>query len=117
MLPTLKYRRLHGDMIEVFKIVHDFYHLEAAVKLNFNTFSTTRGNKYKFQKSSCSYNIRKYSCNSRVVNMWNSLPNDVVGADIINTFKNHLDKYWSNQDVLFNFNADLNGTGSLPICM
>jgi len=49
--------------------------------------------------------------------MWNSLPNDVVEIDSIDTFKNRLDKYWSNQDVLFNFNADLIGTGSLPICM
>jgi len=43
-----------------------FYHLEAAVKLNFNTFSTTRGNKYKLQKSSSHYNIGKYSFSSRV---------------------------------------------------
>jgi len=35
-LPTLKYRRLHGDMIEVFKIVHNYYDSEAAVKLNIN---------------------------------------------------------------------------------
>jgi len=51
--------------------------------LNFNTFSVTRGNKYKLQKSSCHYNIRKYSIRSRVlvVNMWNSLPNDAVEAD------------------------------------
>jgi len=47
--------------------------------------------------------------------MWTSLPNEVVEADTINTFKNRLDKYWSNQDVLFNFNALLIGTGSLPI--
>ena len=45
-LPTLKYRRLRGDMIEVFNMVHKY----AAVKLNFNVFSTTRGNKYKLQK-------------------------------------------------------------------
>jgi len=32
--------------------------------------------------------------------MWNSLPNDVAG-DTVNTFKNQLDKNWSNQDVLF----------------
>jgi len=57
MLPTLKCRCLHGDMIEVVEIVHDFYHLEAAVKRNFNTFSTTRGNKYKLQKSTCHYNL------------------------------------------------------------
>jgi len=40
--------------LPVFEIVHDICHLEVAVKLNFNTFSTTRGNKYKLQKSSSS---------------------------------------------------------------
>jgi len=49
--------------------------------------------------------------------MWNSLPNDIVEAETINTFMNHLDKHWSNQDVLFNFHADIAGIGSLPICM
>jgi len=51
--------------------------------------------------------------------MWNSLPHYVVlvEADTINTFKDQLDKYWCNQDVLFNFYADLIGTGILPICM
>jgi len=33
----------------------------------------------------------------------NSEPNDMVEADTINAFKNRLDKYWSNQDVIFNF--------------
>ena len=116
-LPTLKYRRMRGDMIEVFKIVHNYYDSEAAVKLHFNTFNTTRGNMYKLQKFMCHYNIRKYSFCPRVVNMWNSLPNDVVEADTVNTFKNRLDKHWYNQDVLFDFNADLIGTGSTPICI
>jgi len=49
--------------------------------------------------------------------MCKSLPTDVVEADTINTFKNGFDKYWFNQDVLFKFNADLIGTGLLPICM
>jgi len=49
--------------------------------------------------------------------MWNSLPNDVVEADTINTFKNRLDKYWSNQEVLFNFDTDLIGTVSQPVCI
>ena len=49
-LPTLKYRRLGGDMIEVFNIIHNYYDSEAAEKLNFNTLNTTTGNMYKLQK-------------------------------------------------------------------
>jgi len=36
-LPTLKYRRLHGDIIDVFKLVHNYCDSEAVVKLKFNT--------------------------------------------------------------------------------
>jgi len=32
-LPTLKYRRLHGDMTEVFQTVHKYYDVCAVVKL------------------------------------------------------------------------------------
>ena len=31
-LPTLKYRRLRGDMIEVFKIIHNYYDTRASIK-------------------------------------------------------------------------------------
>jgi len=117
-LPTSKYRRLHGNMIEVFKLVHNYYDLEAAVNLNFSTCSvTSRVNMYKLQKFNCHYNLRKYSFSSRVVNLWNSLPNDVVEVDSINIFKNRLDKYWTNQEVFYDFNADISGTGDLPICI
>jgi len=49
--------------------------------------------------------------------MWNSLPNDVVEAETINTFNNRLDKHRSNQDVLLNSHADITGIRCLPICM
>jgi len=41
----------------------------------------------------------------------------VVESDTINTFKNKLDKHWSIQEVLFDFNADLTGTGGQPVCI
>ena len=116
-LPTLKYRCLRGDTIEVYKIVHNYYDSKTAVKMKFNSFQTIRGNNYKLQKYICHYNLRKYSFCSRVVNVWNSLPNNVVEADTIKISKNRLDKHWLNQQVLFNFNADLTGSGSVPICM
>jgi len=63
------------------------------------------------------YNLRKFAFCTRIVNMWNSLPNAVVESDTINTFKNRLDKHWSNQEVLFDFKADLTGTGGQPVCI
>jgi len=44
-LPTLKYRQFRGHMIEVFKLIHNFYDTAASVKLNFNPVGSTRGNK------------------------------------------------------------------------
>ena len=38
--------------------------------------------------------------------------NFVVSAETINTFKNRLDKFWSDQDVLFDYKADLHGIGN-----
>jgi len=52
-----------------------------------------------------------------VVNIWNSLPDSVVDADTLNTFKSRLDKHWLDQDVLYNFHSELTGTGGASICM
>jgi len=34
--------------------------------------------------------------------MLNSLPDYVVSAETVNTFKRRLDKFWSDEDVLYN---------------
>ena len=77
-LPTLKYRRMTGDMIEVFKILHNYYDSEVAPKLTLNNVSVTRGNSLKLLNQSFHYDLRKYSFPARVVNIWNSLPNVVT---------------------------------------
>ena len=41
-----------------------------------------------------------------------NLPNWVVSANTSNTFKSRLDKFWQNQDVIYNFKAQIHGTGS-----
>ena len=61
------------------------------------------GNKYKLQNSANDYKLRKFSFCSRVVNIWNSLPDSVVDADTHNTFKSRLDKQWLDQDVFLLF--------------
>jgi len=46
---------------------------------------------------------------------WNSLPNFIVSAGTINTFKNRLDKFWSDQDILYDHKADLHGIGNRSV--
>ena len=56
-------------MIEVFKIIHNYYDTGASVKLNFNAVGSTRGNTFKLRKDMCRYDITKYSCCYLVVNV------------------------------------------------
>jgi len=56
--------------------------------------------------------LRKFSFGVRVINIWNSLPEKVVSADTVQTFKNRLDTFWSNQDIVFNYKANIKGSTS-----
>ncbi|XP_062620616.1 uncharacterized protein LOC134282197 [Saccostrea cucullata] len=119
-LPTLKYRRHRGDMIEVYKITSGKYDPLAAdfIKLRRDhvTREQGRGNSKKLFVQRPRLNIRKFSFSVRTVSLWNSLPEDVVSAKTLNTFKNRLDNFWKDQDVLYNYKVDFKTdyTGSNP---
>ena len=49
-LPPLKYRRLTGDMIELFKMVHALYNKKSSTELRFSKINFTRGNRFKLDK-------------------------------------------------------------------
>jgi len=111
-LPTLKYRRTRGDMIEVYKILHNKYDSNAVgLNLNLSNIVHTRSNSYKLDKHRPKYDLRKFFFSERVVELWNSLPPSVVQAETVDTFKNRLDKYWSKQEVLYNYKAKFTGSG------
>ena len=85
-LPSLKYRRLRGDLIQVFNIF----------KTSNNTFFTlkdsmTRGHNLKLFKTHCRTNLRKHSFSNRVVDTWNSLSSFTVNARDVDSFKKFLD--------------------------
>ena len=58
------------------------------------------------------YDLRKYCITNRIANIWNSLPNCVISANTINIFKNRLDKFWQNLTIIYDFKAQLEGSGS-----
>jgi len=103
---------IRGDMTEMYKILSGKYDTALIPRVNREDGSITRGNDLRLQKARVAYDLRKYYFTSRAVNIWNSLPNHVVLSDTVNTLKSRLDKFWQHQDVIYDFKAEIHGTGS-----
>ena len=41
--------------------------------------------------------------------MWNNLPDQIISAPSVNTFKYRLDKLWADQEVFYNYKANITG--------
>jgi len=108
-LPTLKYRRFRGDMMEVYKILHGFYDVSVIPSLARNFDTRSRGNSLKLMVQRCNFDVRKYSFCNRVVNVWNALPEHVVISSSLNVFKNNLDKHWKCDPFYYDFEASPTG--------
>ena len=106
-LPTLVYRRLRGDMIEVYKITSGIYDTDVVPKLAFRQNDNIRGHSKTLMKTRANKKPRSNSFTLRVVNTWNSLPESVVSAPSLNAFKNRLDKLWQHQEVKYSYKATL----------
>ena len=92
-LPSLEHRRKRGDMVDVYKYVHGIYKTQQP-KFILNESRSTRGSSLKLAKTHHRLNVRGIFFTVRVVNTWNSLPENVVAAPSLNTFKARLDAFW-----------------------
>ena len=111
-LPTLLYRRLRGDMIMVYKLLSGLYDSNIACNLVKPNNYVTRGHYLRLFKKHVHYDLRKYYFGNRIISTWNSLPDYVISANTIGLFENSLDRFWRNQACLFDYKAELIGTGS-----
>jgi len=89
-LYLLQQRRLRGDLIETYKI------LTGKEKINsdqlFQKATTTElRDSLKLYKKSSTLELRKHFFSQRIVDHWNKLPDDVVSAATISSFKKTLD--------------------------
>jgi hypothetical protein len=110
-LPTLAYRRVRADMIEVFKMLNGKYDQEVTPKLIMSHNSRTRGTSLKLETVRARFDRRKYSFNDRIVCTWNSLPQDIVTASSVNSFKMKLDSLWIAEPLLYDFKSSLSCIG------
>ena len=95
-LPSLEYRRIRGDLIEAYKIMNKLYDpktTEDLVHLSLNTH--TRGHSFKLEKQSTNTRLYQNFFTNRINTRWNNLPVDCVAASTVNSFKNRIDKIFS----------------------
>ena len=108
-LESLSYRRLRGDMIEVFKHFHVYDRSTIT-----DTFSprerVTRRHKFQLREyvpSDGSKGAQHNSFYYRSFRTWNDLPANVVNAATVNEFKNRLDAVWQNHPMKFEQEQEL----------
>ena len=91
-LTTLETKRLRGDLIEVFKMFRGFDNLDPSLFFELNS-APTRGHSLKLVKPRCRLDVRKFSFAHRVIDLWNSLDDNIIACDSLNSFKNRIDKF------------------------
>ena len=91
-LPSLVYRRFRGDATVVWKYLPGLYSVDSQsfLPLSNSSESVTRGHCLKLRKRSCRMQLKANYFTFRVVNSWDSMPEEVVSAPLVNCFKDAL---------------------------
>ena len=79
----------------MFKILRGINKVDSSRWFSLTESSRIRGPRLKLAKLRSRLDVRKHFFSQRVVNTWNNLPDYVVEADSVNSFKNRYDKYMS----------------------
>ena len=100
---SLRYRRLRGDLIEVFKFVKGQDQGYLSGMFEFNTNDCTRGHNLKLKMRYSRTRLRQSFFAVRVVKHWNGLPGDIVNSSSLNRFKASLDEYHKSNGVAYQY--------------
>jgi hypothetical protein len=90
-LPTLEQRRRRGDLIETYKVLHNMYDIDKEQLWDLRK-DRRRGHSLTLYKQRSRLKRTSSFFTHRVVNEWNRLPEGVITAPNVNTFKNRFDK-------------------------
>ena len=82
-------------IIEAFKLLKGIANLDYSLIFKLSGDSKVRGHTYKIVKNSFRLDVRKLFFSNRVVDAWNELPQYVVDAETVNSFKARLDNFFS----------------------
>ena len=102
-LPSLKSRRIRGDLIQAYKIFNHIDDLDFNLFFKLSSVSTTRNADFKIYIEFNRTNKRKHCFSQRVAPLWNALPNYIKTAPNTNTFKNLIDQNKIVQDTIYDY--------------
>ena len=94
-LHSLERRRVRGDMIEVYKWFKGLNKGDISKVLKINSGDRTRSNGFKLDKFRFRRELGRNWFGNRVVDEWNRLPDQIINARSLNSFKNKIDQYMS----------------------
>ena len=75
------------------KILNGYESIDINIFFTVKEERRTRGHGVTLAKKQCRIDIRKFSFSQRIINEWNILSADCVGASSVNIFKNKIDIY------------------------
>ena len=93
-------------MIEVYKILTGKYDIGCQ---QLPKIRKRYGRTYMYQREGAQPETLPSKSKYRTAKTWNELPDSVVSAATLNSFKNRLDKHWSNQEIKYDFKAKITG--------
>ena len=106
-LPTLAFRRLRGDLIEMYK--HFAKYDKDIVAESFQPKErVNRRHRFQIHERVAKDGVRGVQNNSfyfRIAKVWNNLPPTVVEAPSVDAFKNRLDKEMKDNALKFDHKA------------
>ena len=82
-------------MIMAFNLIHHHFSLDPSLFFT-PSHTFTRGHQFTLYKPCCTRDIRHRVFSHRIINQWNSLPQEIVNATNMNTFKQLFDSYHEN---------------------
>ena len=100
---SLRYRRLRGDLIEVFKFIKGQHTGYLRDMFEINNVNRGRGHRFKLVVKQCRTRLRQSFFSSRVVGYWNRLPEDVVSVESLESFKKGLDQHFIYRGMAYKY--------------
>ena len=93
-LTTLVERRKRGDLIQIYKIMHNIDKLDKSNRFHIIT-NQVRGHCFKYFKEITRQQHKENFFFNRTANLWNALPNKIAQAPTVNSFKADIDCWMS----------------------